>query len=205
MIFRKLYFLVAIAIFSSSAWALPLRFQEGVHYDVISEQATSRNDVVEYFSYNCPHCFSFDPMLESYLHQKPENVQFRRIPVTFGRQTWKMSARAYVLAKALGKEEMLHSKIFHKVQSLNRPFRNEQDIKNFFLANGIIEESFIKALKSFTATTLTKSHQSMIKKYAIASVPTVIVNGKYKVNISHELDNDRFTQLIDYLSKMNAN
>lgn len=205
MIFRKLYALVIIVIFSSSAWALPLRFQEGIHYDVINEQATGRKDVVEYFSYNCPHCFSFDPMLESYLSQKPTEVQFKRVPVTFGRQTWKMSARAYVLAKALGKEDVLHSKIFHKVQSLNRPFQSENDIKDFFLANGIIKESFIKALKSFTATTLTKSHQSMIEKYAIASVPTVIVNGKYRVNISHDLDNNRFIQLVDFLTTMNAN
>lgn len=201
MFVRKLALLLLTVTLSSSLWALPLKFQEGVDYDVISAQATGNKEVLEYFSYNCPHCYSFDPIIEGYLSQKPVGVQFRRIPVGFGREIWKMSARAYVLAKALGKEEELHAKIFSRVQVLNRPFRSEGDIKAFFLANGVTEGEFNKSLESFSAKTLTKANEAFMKKHPITSVPTVIVNGKYKVNISRVLDKEKLIQLVDFLTK----
>jgi len=202
MFFRKLSLLILTAGLSTSLWALPVPFEEGTDYDVISEQGSVSKEVLEFFSYNCPHCFSFDPTMENFLAQKPEDVRFRRVPVGFGRSTWERSADAFVLAKALGKGAALHSGIFNRVQTLNNPFKNEADVRAFFLANGVKEEEFDKALKSFTATTLSKTHESLLKKFTITSVPTVIVNGKYKVNISHELDSQRFIRLVDYLLKL---
>ena len=40
-------------------------------------------DVVEFFSYACPHCFEFEPTLESWLKKKPAGIHFHRLPVHF--------------------------------------------------------------------------------------------------------------------------
>lgn len=48
-----------IFIFLAAMMILPLanaaKFEEGVHYEVIAEQATAKPEVAEYFSYFCPH------------------------------------------------------------------------------------------------------------------------------------------------------
>lgn len=166
---------------------------------MIGTQATSSPQITEFFSYNCPHCYSFEPFIDHYLESKPADLQFKRVPVGFGRSVWNNSARAFVLAKALGLHEELHKKLFIQVQELKRPFNSEKDIKAFFISHGVSEADYKKAEKSFTTKTLTRIHKGELKKNKITQVPTVIVNGKYQVLTSKKVDKVKFKELIDFL------
>ena len=40
-------------------------------------------EVIEFFSYGCPHCNDLEPYLQAWVKTLPPDVQFRRVPVMF--------------------------------------------------------------------------------------------------------------------------
>ena len=44
-------------------------------------------EVIEFFSYGCPHCNDLEPILDAWVAKLPPDVQFRRVPVMF-QQRW---------------------------------------------------------------------------------------------------------------------
>ena len=89
-----------------------VQYQEGLHYSMIEgAPATIQQplEVVEAFSYLCSHCNTFEPYINAWKRRLPENVEFRRIPVVFGRGSWELYARGYVTAQLLGVADEAHS------------------------------------------------------------------------------------------------
>ena len=57
-------------------------YQEGKHFKRIDQNKTVDNgkvEVLEFFMYGCPHCYSFEPYLNKWKGSKPENVEFIRV------------------------------------------------------------------------------------------------------------------------------
>jgi thiol-disulfide isomerase/thioredoxin len=51
-------------------------------------------EVIEFFSYGCPHCSDLEPYLQNWFKTAPADVQFRRVPVMF-QERWKALAKIY--------------------------------------------------------------------------------------------------------------
>src|SRR3977135_4542127 len=51
-------------------------------------------EVIEFFSYGCPHCNDLEPFLQQWVKTLPPDVQFRRVPVMF-QDRWKARAQAH--------------------------------------------------------------------------------------------------------------
>src|SRR5215470_872634 len=83
---------------------IPGQAQEGTTFRTISPpQPTSspgKIEVIEFFSYGCPHCAHFYPMLESWLAKQPKDVVLRKVPVGFNRDLWVNLQRAYYALQA---------------------------------------------------------------------------------------------------------
>src|SRR5215213_2292043 len=58
-------------------------------------------EVIEFFSYACPHCQTLESPLAGWLKRKPADVEFRRVPVVF-RDDWAPLARLYYTLEAMG-------------------------------------------------------------------------------------------------------
>jgi thiol:disulfide interchange protein DsbA len=160
-------------------------YKEGVHYELLPEPvATSTDDkieVVELFWYGCPHCFKLEPQVESWLKNKPENVEFVRIPAVLGRH-WEIGARAYYTAEELGILEQTHQAMFDAIHVQNRPMADEQQLAEFFAEHGVDQAAFEKAFKSFNVQAKFSRAQELVRRYRIRGVPSLIVNGKYKAS-----------------------
>jgi thiol:disulfide interchange protein DsbA len=54
-----------------------------------------RIEVLGFFSYSCPHCAELNPLIGTRTKDQdlPGDVDFRRVPVTFGRAAWANLAR----------------------------------------------------------------------------------------------------------------
>src|SRR3974377_845975 len=87
-----------VACCAVMAWASAQAATAGKDYVVVSPpQATEsgdKNEVVEFFWYRCPHCYSLEPYLESWVKKLPQDTQFRRVPTVFS-QEWAIDARIY--------------------------------------------------------------------------------------------------------------
>ena len=66
-----------------------------------------RIEVVEFFWYECPHCYALEPYLEAWVKKLPKDVEFRRVPATFN-DRWNISARVYYALEAMGLIDKLH-------------------------------------------------------------------------------------------------
>jgi len=191
-------------------------YKEGQHYTVVNEQATSKAEVREYFSFYCPHCFKFEPLMDSVKKSLPENTKFEMNHVDFLRaaspKVQGFLSKAIVVAKQMGMEKKLVGALFNYIQVQRAIITSERDIRNVFVLNGADGEKFDKLMSSFSVNSkakLMKKNQDYFSKKRgpdgkpyLNSVPTVIVNGKYKVNPS-ALDRNNFEadykKVVNYL------
>lgn len=190
-------------------------FQQGVHYEVVAEQASEKPEVKEYFSFYCGACNSFEPLAQRLAKQMPEGVEFKKIHVDFIRaaspEIQNTLTRAYLVAQSLGKGDQVSSAIFNQIHRSRAPFTNERDVRNLVLIHDIDSETYDKAMKSFSvmgaARQMKKEQDELSEKRIVTAVPTLIVNGKYRLNIQNlnnrNLQNE-LLQLIEYLLQKDA-
>ncbi len=173
-----------LALLATSSLAQPMRYQEGQHYNVI-EPAQPTNDaskveVVEVFGYLCPHCYRFQANIEPWLEEKPELVEFRRIPVVFQRP-WEPLARAYYTADALGILDQSHMALFEALHKERKNLRTPEHLAEFHSQFGVEQDEFLKTSKSFTVDTKMRQGAAQAQRYGVTGTPSIIVNGKYIV------------------------
>ena len=95
------------------------QFKEGVNYDVVSQTGSAQPEVMEFFSYFCPHCAKFEPIAEDLKKSLPEGVPMKKNPVAFlGREMGPEMQRAYAVASLLNVEGKLTPAIFDKIQDV---------------------------------------------------------------------------------------
>lgn len=168
---------------------LPLTVQsasvvEGFEYKrIVPAQQTQapagKVEVVELFWYGCSHCYRFEPSLQKWLQNLPEDVVFRRIPAQLNK-SWVIHAQAFYTAEALGVIDKMHEKLFNAIHKDKRKLNTVDAIAALFVENGISREKFDKAFNSFGVKTKMANARGMEQRYGAHSVPTIIVNGKYR-------------------------
>jgi thiol:disulfide interchange protein DsbA len=195
----------------STAWAAA-DYVEGTQYTrLASPQPTSAPDkieVVEMFSYACPHCFHMEAELEEWLKAKPDDVVFVRLPVVF-RPDWEVLAKAYFTAEILGVLDKTHEALFEAIHVKNEKIGDEAAMQAFFVSQGVSADDFKKTFDSFEVDMKVRNAKDMTRRYAITGVPTFIVNGKFSTSASlagnnekglsvKEL-NEKTLEVVDYL------
>lgn len=171
--------------------ALKAEFKENQSYFEIfpnypgTEQG--KVDVVEFFWYNCPHCYDFEPFLASWLKQKPESVNFSQIPMIFN-PTGRFHAETYYALQLLGLGEELHSRIFREIHDQKRKLDNADSMGTFLKTQGVDLDKFEATRKSFAVQTRVRNAEEMAKRYGISSVPSLVVAGTYRSGSINSFD-----------------
>ena len=185
---RSLVASLALACFAALAptgAALGAGIDPTGKYDAIKPpqptETPGKVEVVEVFSYACPHCFTFLPTMEHYEETKPDYVELRRMPAIF-RDSWVPLARAYYTAELLGVIDRVHRPIFEAIHVRNEPLQDRDTLMKFFEKHGVSNEDFNKTYDSFAVESLVRKAQVMQQRYRVRGTPSVIVNGKYRVS-----------------------
>jgi thiol:disulfide interchange protein DsbA len=138
--------------------------------------------VVELFWYTCPHCYGFEPHMQKWLETKPADVEFERMPAVYSSGRWNEFAKAYYTAKVLDVLDKIHTPLFRAVHDEKKQFATEKDFAKFFAeVAGVKEEEFLKTYNSFAVDTMMRNAAQYTTKHGVQSVPTIIVNGKYRL------------------------
>jgi len=207
---QQLFMVILMPLLAFSISACAENYTEGKQYTQVNETLSSKTEVREYFSFYCPHCFSSESLMEAIRKSLPSNVKFERNHVDFLRaaspKVQAMLGKAVVVAEQLHMDEKLINAIFKYLQVQRAVITSEKDIRNIFVLNGVDGDKFDKLMKSFSVNSKAKSmkkHQdTMSKKGALKAVPTIIVNGKYRIN-TKELDRknteEDYKNLVKYL------
>ncbi len=187
---------------SGLSWA---DYDEGIEYELLKKVQAAPTDgtveVIEFFSYGCPHCYHFEPYLKSWEKTKADYIKVVQVPAIFNKN-WEALATLYYASEVLGVQEKMHSAIFEAMHgSSGKKVRSFDDIKGLFIANGVSSEALEKALKSFTVAAKTRRAKTMTASYGIASVPNVVVQGKYRTNGTLAESHENVFKIVDFLSE----
>lgn len=177
-------------------------YQDGTHYqtlDVAQPTASGEQvEVVEVFWYGCPHCYSLEPVVQSWRKNMPDNVKFERMPAALN-PTWAFHAKVYYAAEALGVVEQFHEEFFNEIHLHKKRMGSEGEIKAFFNKLGVDDAAFDKAWSSFGVDSKLRRAKQRVIGYKLRSVPTIIVNGKYVVTAQSAGGNSQLFKVVNEL------
>ena len=75
--------------------------------------SVGKTEVLEFFSYSCPHCAILEPKVEAWSKTLPDNVVLRRVPVAFNAGMTDLQKLYYTL-EAMDRLD-LHPKVFEAI------------------------------------------------------------------------------------------
>lgn len=155
-------------------------------------------EVVEFFSYACPHCFRFEPVLEAWVKTLPPDVYFRPVPVGFvAGRTW--VPKVFYALEEIGQREAMHRKLFNAIHVQQLPMISEAEAVKFLVSSGVDSAKLSDALKSFAVNTKVNRASTLLSGYKVNSVPMVGVNGRYVAEGAVEGSHERALPVFNYL------
>lgn len=177
-------------------------YVEGVDYVKIAGIPESKTPVVrEFFSYNCGHCYRQDPFFEQTAHLLGDDVSFERTPVGAGRTSWILSQEAYYLAQKFSVTKQVHGNIFSRIHEKEGAFTRPEQLKDFFVSQGLDEKDVEAAMNSADAKLALMNYDTQAQLAEIRGVPSIVVNGKYLVKNPGKTPED-LVKLVKYLNSL---
>lgn len=153
----------------------------GQYKELATPQITGTADkieVIEFFWYGCPHCYQFEPFIDSWLDDKAEYIEFIRMPAILGKD-WIDHARAFYVAEKLGVLDKIHTSLFDAIHRDRKKILYRESLRKFFIAQGTKGKDFDQAYESEYVQSKVKEAFLAGKEYQITGVPAVTINGKY--------------------------
>jgi thiol:disulfide interchange protein DsbA len=212
-------FLGLIVLLVSQSSLAADSWTEGVNYfPVVPAQATSvapgKVEVLEVFSYGCPACNAFLPIMNKLAASLPSRAQVAYLPASFNpSEDWPMFQRAFLTAQAMGIADRTHDAVFDAVwktgelgimdtatNSPKKPLPSIEDAAHFYQRHaGIKPDDFLNTAKSFSVDVKIRNAEKEIVDSHVDRTPTIIVNGKYRLHVQSAGGTDQLVKLVNWL------
>jgi thiol:disulfide interchange protein DsbA len=174
---------VTVALFAT---ALPATAQDaGREYVAIVPAQTTDNpakiEVLEFFSYGCPHCSDFHPTISKWAAKLPADVTFKRVPVSFGRAQWASLSKLFYALEATGDLARIDGAVFHALHEKGLKLYDDKSIAEWVSAQGVDAKKFHDAYNAFGVVSKVKRGDQLAQGSKIQGVPALVVDGKYLI------------------------
>lgn len=171
-------------------------------------------EVMEVFSYACPFCYQFQPVIEKLQHDLPAKAEMVFLPASFHpEEDWTVFQQAYLAAESLGIAAQAHQAIFDAVwktgelaiadrttHRLKRPLPSINDVAHCYeRITGVKPQTFLAAARSFGVDAKMRIADGQIVAMQIPSTPCLVVNGKYRVVLESLNSTDDVIDVVRYL------
>ena len=169
-------------IWSANANAQTQALVEGKDYLRLSTPLAvpaGKIEVIDFFWYGCPHCYSFEPALEAWAKKLPPDVAFRRLPVMFREEPFGTHARMYYAVEAMGLLDSVHRKVFAAIHNEKATLAKPADIGAFMTKNGVDGAKFVDVMNSFAVQTKVLKSRQIAEAFKLDGVPALGIQGKY--------------------------
>jgi thiol:disulfide interchange protein DsbA len=201
---------IKLAVAEPPAAAREWKFKEGEHYfRMVPTQPTvggaDKIEVAEFFWYGCPHCYDMEPYINKWAENKDPNVRFVRVPATWNALV-RLHGQLYYTEEVLARNGVLkepaafREAVFQEYLRRGNRMTTEAAIQKVFARFGVSEEDFNSTWNSFEVNQKLRVAADLARRYSISSVPTVVVNGKYRTSASEVGSYPRLMEVIDELT-----
>jgi thiol:disulfide interchange protein DsbA len=200
--FRRLLVAVALLIAGNTFAAV-----QGRDYTLLEPAQpvnTKKIEVLEFFFYECPHCFHLHNELIGWEKKMPVDVDLKFVPTIFRASTEPL-ARTFFALSAMGKIQQLDDDIYQAIHIKQMNLFDLASITAFVASKGVDKDKFVADYNSFTINSEVIRARQMIRSYNIEGTPTIIVDGKYKLTGMQPADTVRvLDEVIDMVRKARA-
>lgn len=192
---------------ATEAPLLPSRWIEDIHYNVVAEQATEQQQVVEFFSFWCPACYRFESVVTRIKSQLSDGIAFQKVHVNFmgftSKEIQEQVTKAMLVGRALGQEELMNAAIFGHIHEQKQKIEGINDLEQLFVSYDIAKTDFNNILNSDNLNSAFASNNAEIAKFKshLNGVPNIIVNGKYQAIFTRDMTIQDIVELINWLSQ----
>jgi thiol:disulfide interchange protein DsbA len=175
----------------------------GIDYEILeAPQPTwgrGKIEVAEVFGYTCPHCAHFQPLVNEWHKTLPADVRFEYVPAAFG-GAWDALAKAFYAAEALGVRERTHDAVFDAIHNQHKLVGiTDEEIADLYASLGVDRAKFLAQLTSFGTNAKIARARQFATRTGVTGTPTIIVNGKYRVNVTQDRSFKGMLATVDYL------
>lgn len=156
-------------------------------------------EVLEFFWYGCPHCYTLEALLEKWIPTLPADAQFRRMPAVFNEPRWSRDAGIFYAFDALGVVSKLHRPFFDAIHRDRLRTDNPDALAEWLTRNGVDTKKFDQALKSFGVQSKVRRAAQLSASYRIDGTPALAVAGRYTISVEQSRSWERMLAIADYL------
>ncbi len=201
---RKLLMMGMVWLLGSLALvhAQERNYQAGVHYIELPAAAPTQEpdkiEVAELFWYGCGHCFSFEPIISQWKKTLPEDVNFRPVPAFFG-GLWDTHGQLFYTLESMGKLDEVNSAIFQAIHNQNNRLADEKAMIKLVSQYGVDADEFRQTWASPGVKLKMAQAKRLAKAYQASGVPTLIVNGKYRIEGAMAGSFEEMLKIAEYL------
>ncbi len=169
-----------LAVLAAAAWAqMPIPDKEFKLIDPPQKPTNPKKiEVIEFFSYACPHCADFEAPLQAWLKRKPKDVEYKAVPVVF-RETWKPLAKLFYTLETMGVLDKYHVKVFDALHKQGQQLFDDQAIIKWAGQQGLDADKFAQVYNSFGIDAKVQRAMAMGRAYGVQFTPALAVNGRY--------------------------
>lgn len=184
------------------------KYRAGVHYEIVDTPTTVRDpskiEVTEVFWFGCNHCYALEPYIARWKKDVPADVVFIKSPATWN-EMLKTHANIYYTAKALGIEQQFVPAAFNTIQNEGRMLTGNTELEYYFRGFDIDRNKYKAVSTSFGVRNAVEQADKKMKQWKVTGVPSLIVNGKYKVSASRAVRTDQLFDVVDFLVEKERN
>lgn len=182
-------------------------FIEGKSYSklpkAISTQSNDQIEVLEFFWYGCPHCYSFEPTLKKWKKSLPKNVKFIRMPAPINPR-WMAHTKTFYTLEVMGEGEKYHDAIFEAMHVKKMKLYSKAALADFLATKGVDKKTFLSTFDSFAVEMRARQAAQLGQQYNVNGVPMLAINGKYTISSSQAGSFTGMTDVANYLIKLES-
>jgi thiol:disulfide interchange protein DsbA len=154
-------------------------------------------EVVEFFWFGCPHCYSLEPLIDAWAKKLPADVVFRRQHVPFREAKHQ---QLYFTLQAIGQDnEKVLATVFAAIHQQRKRMLDPKEMIEVLAPVGVDAKTFNDAFNSFGVRTRQQRANKLADAYGLDGVPAIGVNGKYLTAPSLAGSNEAALRVVDEL------
>jgi len=177
-------------------------YQEGKEYTVLEQPVRTADankiEAAEVFSYHCPHCFHFEPLLQAWAAKQPADVYLTQTHANWAPMMEPLM-RGYYTSVVLHIKDKTHQAVFNAFHMQHNMMQKPEDWADLFANYGIPKEKTLSTYNSFGVDSLMKQAEARARSYKITGTPEMVIDGRYHISSNLPGGQEEMLQVADFL------
>lgn len=137
-------------------------------------------EVIEFFSYGCPHCRDMSLKIHKWEAQQGKSIHLTRVPVTFGRAYWESLARSYFALSDMGvMDQKLDAAIFEALFVKRIDLGKPETMKAWLKEQNVNLARFNAAYRHKNMARRLAAADDLVRNSGLTGIPAIRVNGEF--------------------------